>query len=780
MIRHNENVFILETKHTTYCFRILETGHPEHLYYGRKLHVNAEALSEKHAFPAGNSVSYDSEHPAFCPEDHCFEISGLGKGDVREPFIELIHHDGGRTTDFRFHKYEITKTKPEFETLPGSVQGTSKVEHLTCVFREAQYDTQLEIHYYVYPECDVISRSARLINTGKQPVTAVRLMSMQLDLDRTDLVLTTFHGGWIREMQRTRQKLRAGTYADGSITGTSSSRTNPFFMLSGENTTEEAGSCYGFNLIYSGNHIEEVQTTMTGKTRVLSGIHPTGFSFTLSEGETLEAPEAVMTFSHEGFGALSRNMHSFVREHILRGVWKDKERPVLLNSWEASYFNVNEKNLLRLAKTAKKVGIELFVLDDGWFEGRNDDTTSLGDWRPDPKKLPQGLKGLADQIRKLGMDFGIWVEPEMISVNSRLYKEHPEWAMDIPGNPHSEGRTQRMLDLANPEVQEYVCDAMTEVFSSADISYVKWDMNRIVSDCYSKYLPADRQGETAHRYVCGLYRCMKTLTERFPDILFEGCASGGNRFDLGILCYFPQIWASDNSDAFSRLEIQNNYSYGYPMNVVTAHVSDSPNHQTLRRTPLHTRYNVASFGVLGYETNLSDLRGDELEAVRQQVEMYKKWRAVMQSGTFYRVRDLETDGCMQWCVVSRDKSKAVGMAMQGTVKPHPDSLRFFARGLYPSVPYKFYNIPHRVDIRDFGSLINTASPVHIRPGSLKQSAAASLIKWTSEKEEYEIYGDTLMYGGVALKQPFRAGGYNEEVRFWKDFESRLYYMEAEC
>lgn len=343
-------------------------------------------------------------------------------------------------------------------------------------------------------------------------------------------------------------------------------------------------------------------------------------------------------YAENGFNQMSQRLHHFIWEHIIRGTWQKKERPILLNSWEASYFDISEKKLLKLAKEAKEVGIELFVMDDGWFGERMDDSSSLGDWEANTKKLPGGLKGLSDKIHGLGLQFGIWVEPEMVNVKSKLYVAHPDWTIEIPGQPHSEGRNQRILDLGRREVQDYIIESMSKVFSSADISYVKWDMNRTFSDYYSTALPPERQGEVAHRYVLGLYRCMKELMERFPEILFEGCAAGGNRFDLGILCYFPQIWGSDDTDALCRAEIEENYSYGYPLSAVSAHVSACPNHQTLRNTPLETRFQVACFGSFGYECNLCDMKKEEKEAMKEQIALYKKWRKVLQQGTFYRGR----------------------------------------------------------------------------------------------------------------------------------------------
>ena len=455
-------------------------------------------------------------------------------------------------------------------------------------------------------------------------------------------------------------------------------------------------------------------------------------------------------YAENGFNQMSQRLHYFIREHIVRGTWQKKERPILLNSWEASYFDISEKKLLKLAKEAKEVGIELFVMDDGWFGERMDDSSSLGDWEANAKKLLGGLKGLSDKIRGLGLQFGIWVEPEMVNVKSKLYVAHPDWTIEIPGQPHSEGRNQRILDLGRREVQDYIIESMSKVFSSADISYVKWDMNRTFSDYYSTALPPERQGEVAHRYVLGLYRCMKELTERFPEILFEGCAAGGNRFDLGILCYFPQIWGSDDTDACCRADIQTNYSYGYPLSTVSAHVSACPNHQTLRRTPLTTRFAVAAFAVLGYECNFCDCTREELEEIRAQIALYRKWRSVLQQGTFYRGRTFADGNLTEWTCVSEDQTQAVGMLMQKLAEPNTQFHAYYPKGLAKEKRYHFTNRALTYSILEFGDLVNTVAPVHIRPDSVTHHLLAKFVKMDGETEDFCAYGDALMYGGVHL------------------------------
>lgn len=778
MISENMGLFTLDTANTTYAFKVLPTGHLEHLYYGKKINIGggAQALSRRQTMPVGNTVSYSKDNPSFSLEAARLEMSSYGKGDIREPFVELVHADGSFTSDFLYDSYEIKKGRDELATLPCSYGSEDEVSQLKIILKDKNYGLTLELYYYVYEDCDVIGRSCRLVNDSQDSVNIRRIMSMLMDIDGAGYVFTTFNGAWAREMDRHDTVVTAGKHVNSSYTGTSSSRANPFVMVSKKDTTQEHGSCIGLNLIYSGNHYEVVEVGMCDMTRVAVGINPQSFSYILEPGSDFEAPEAVLTYSDSGFNAMSHNMHAFVRKHIVRGEWQYKERPVLLNSWEAAYFDISERKLYDLAKAGRDVGIELFVMDDGWFGTRNDDSQSLGDWYVNKKKLPGGLKGICEKINGLGMSFGIWVEPEMVNVNSELYRNHPDWAMDIPGCAHSEGRNQRVLDLCNPEVAEYIVESMTRVFSSANIAYVKWDMNRIFSDYYSKYLHAQGrpQGESAHRYVVALGKIMRTLVERFPHILFEGCAAGGNRFDLGILCYFPQIWASDNTDAVSRTYIQEGLSYGYPMSVVSAHVSACPNHQTLRVTPLTTRFNVAAFGVCGYECNLVDMKREELNEIKTQISIYKQWRHTMQFGTFYRQR---TGNIHQWTVAEEDGSRAVGLVMQELVHANTQNEVYYAAGLDADAVYRFYNRPLKHNVKEFGDLINTATPIHIRQGSLLHSMVAKFVTMPGETEKYELGGALLMEGGVQLKQAFAATGFSEEVRHFPDFASRVYFME---
>ena len=787
-----EPLFVLNTDHTTYAMKVLPSGHIEHLYYGRKIHIDdADGLSEHQEFPAGNTAVPSKEHGSFTLEDIRLEMSSYGKGDIREPFIELINGDGSSTSDFLYESFSQSKGRsPEDENeedLPRSYGEDAEI--LTVTLADKENGLKLDLVYTVYPSCDVITRYSVLRNESDADIVIDKIMSTQLDLDPGDYVFTTFTGAWAREMKKTDMPVKAARLINSSVTGTSSNRANPFVMISKKGTTEDYGDCWGLNLIYSGNHYESVEKSSHGKVRFLSGINPDGFTWKLSKGDSFASPEAVMTFSSSGYNGQSGQMHDFVSKHIIRGSWKERLRPVLLNSWEASYFDISEHKLLRLARKAKSVGIELFVMDDGWFGKRDSDNCSLGDWYPDKKKLPHGIKGLCDKIRKLGLDFGIWVEPEMVNEDSDLFRSHPDWAIKIPGKQHSTGRNQMILDLTRRDVQDYVIGAMRNVFSSADISYVKWDMNRIFTDVYSEALPKDQQGEVFHRYTLGLYRVMRTLTREFPDILFEGCASGGNRFDLGILAFFPQIWASDDTDALSRIEIQNGYSYGYPMSSVTAHVSDVPNHQTLRRTPLETRFNVASFGNLGYECNLCDMKKEELEAIKAQIAFYKEHREVMQFGRFYRVQstndatefsvlDSLPGNDITWTVVSPDRKKALAMTMRILTHPNAKWRIIHPKGLDEETKYKFSGRKLDFDLRNFGGLVNYVAPFHVKQDGLMHAAIAKFVKMHSEPEDHVMYGDAMMYAGVHLKHGFAGCGYNENVSYYPDFGSRIYTIEA--
>lgn len=783
MIRYEDGLFTLDTKNTTYAFRIMKSGHLKHLYYGSSIDLSgmgADALSGDYKYQAGNMIAYSDEFPELTMENVNLEVSSYGKGDTREPFVLIRHTDGSYTSDFVYESHQINNGHQSLKGLPSSyAEEESDAMNVTITLRSKESKVFLELVYTVYEECDCITRSAKIRNQEQSAIEIERIMSAQLDFGDAEYDFIHFNGAWIREMNLSRTRCTQGKQVNSSMMGVSSNRSNPYVMLARQETTEYAGDVYACNLIYSGNHYECAEVGSYQNLRMVAGINPELFCYDLPAGFEFQAPEAVLSYSDEGFSGISRNMHTFVKEHIVRGYWKEKARPVLFNSWEACYFKFDENKLCKLAKKAKNLGMELFVLDDGWFGKREDDKTSLGDWNCNLKKIPSGLSGLASKIKAIGMDFGIWVEPEMVSVDSDCYRAHPEWAVDIPGKMHSEGRHQRILNLTMQEVREYVISQMSDLLDSADIRYVKWDMNRIFSDTYG--IGLKNQQEFLHRYVLGLYEILDQLMKRFPEVLFEGCASGGNRFDLGMLCYFPQIWASDNTDAWCRTQIQTGYSYGYPMSVISAHVSASPNHQTLRRIPLETRYEVALFGQLGYECNILDLPDEELNAIREQIVFYQNNREWLFDGSFYRVKTGKTTPMgnqeYSWMLVSKDQKHAIGMQIQDKTAANMPYAVFKTAGLSDHKMYHFYNQKLSYNVKYFGDLINTVAPVHVKQDSLVHNVIARFVKMDGETEDYVVSGSLLNRHGIRLKQNYCATGYDEDVRYYQDYGSRLYLME---
>lgn len=768
MIQRQGRFFSITTQHTAYCFYVTEQGFLQHLYYGQKIDTSSgwQALVPQVRHFPGNAAVLDGT----CLEDTALEVSFPGLGDLREPFA-MVETVDGSPADLRFVQAAILPEKPALEGLPSSIGGGQTLE---ITLADRQEGLELTVRYTAFDDCDVIARQTLLTNTGPQPVRMARLMSNQVDFCSQDYILTSFNGAWAREFEPTETPCGQGTIVSGSRCGVSSSLTNPFVILRHRNADEDHGDCYGFNLLYSGDHYACASGNAYGKLRFLQGIHPENFSWRLAPGETFTAPEAMMTWGN-GLTAMSGNLHRFIRRHIVRGPWRDKPRPVLINSWESFYFRFTQRDLLSLAKQSRDLGCELFVLDDGWFGRRDNDKCSLGDWTTvNRKKLPDGLDGLADQIRGLGMQFGLWVEPEMVSADSDLYRAHPDW---ILGRPHQAvGRHQYILDLTRREVRDHIIASMTEVFTKARPAYIKWDMNRIFSDTFSASLPPQRQGEVRHRYMLGLYHILSVLTERFPDILFESCASGGNRTDPGMLCYMPQVWLSDNTDAMCRCRMQYYASFGYPQSVMGSHVSNSPNHQVLRRTPLDSRFHVAALGLLGYECDLRNLSGEEKQRVAGQIAFYKAYRDLLQYGDLYRLRD-GTDGFWQVMTVAPDKSAAITLLFQQENRPNAPALRLLAKGLDGAAAYRLWVRPVQVDLRDFGGLVNMVSPVRIRQGSLAEAAAAKVAALSSEEENITASGSLLTACGAWVKQGFSGTGYDRDTRVMGDFGSRLYLLE---
>lgn len=762
-------IFALETAHTGLYFA-RRGPLAELLHYGRRIHPDAACLQEKLAAAYGTDVMYGDTGISLT--HLCLPVTPPDKGDVRRGALEIQWADGSRAAEWSFAGAAKQAAPLPPEGLPAAFGGAETlVLRYTC-----PRGAELRLIFTAYPDCDAITARMAVANTGDAPFLLCRALSYQLDLPGTGWELTTLTGAWARERHPASRRLAPGTAVFGSGTGVSSHYCSPAFLLCGPGANEDAGPVYGFDLIYSGSHYGSVETGPYAKTRVMAGIQPDGFGWTLAPGQAFDTPEAVWVFSACGKNAMSQNRHRFVQNHIVRGPWAHRPRPVLLNNWEATYFDFTQPALLRLAKQAKALGIELFVLDDGWFGRRDSDTCSLGDYTVNTQKLPGGLAGLAEKINGMGLDFGLWMEPEMVSPDSELYRAHPDWAVQTPAGAPALCRNQLVLDLCRTEVQDYIIEQVTATLQSAPVTYVKWDMNRPLTDCYSPALP--EQGRFAHAWVQGLYRVLDALSRAFPEILFEGCASGGNRFDLGILCYMPQIWVSDDTDAWERMLIQEGTSYGFPPSVMGCHVSAAPNHQTLRRSPLETRFDVAAFGVLGYELDLTQCTPAEKKAVAEQVAFYKRHRELFQFGRFYRLQSPFSGESCCWMVVAEDRRRALVLEAIGRVQPNAETPPLYLKGLDPDVCYRVTSRPQGNDVRDFGSLIGQALPVRVNSGGVLVHLAAERYMLPTETESYTAYGDLLMYAGLRPFQRFDGTGYNDQVRMMPDYGARLWELQA--
>lgn len=772
----SKNEMHLMTKDTSYIIRALPTGQIETLYYGRRIPQmdSYEFIYDKHANGYSNSTTYSKEGGNLSLDYICLDYSGYGKSDYRLPAIQVQAENGNFNCDFKFDTCRVSDTKPDLKGLPSSY-GESKT--LTVILKDTALQAELHLIYTVFEECNVITRSARLFNKSEHDILIHSLMSAQVDLPAGEYSMITFDGAWIRERYKHEHNLTPGVHSIGSICGTSSNRHNPFFALRQKECTESNGDCYGFNLVYSGNHIGRVEVSPHGIIRIQNGINPFEFEWKLSAGENFDSPESVMTFSHEGLNGMSHNMHAFVKEHIVRGEWKYKERPVVVNNWEATFFAFNEKKILNIAKKGAELGADMFVLDDGWFGKRNNDRCSLGDWTVNKKKIPSGIDGLSKKINKMGLQFGLWVEPEMVNSDSDLYRAHPDWAMATDVYTPCEGRQQLVLDLTRKDVVDYLINVMTDVFKQGNIEYIKWDMNRQFSDVFSR-LPGSRQGEVFHRYILGLYELLDALTSRFPHILFESCSSGGNRFDLGMFCYMPQCWTSDNTDPLDRIHIQSGTSYGYPQSVMTMHVSPTPSAASLRPSSIEERFNVASFGLLGYELDVTNLSKFDTVAVKHQIAYYKEHRRLLQFGEFTRIGDIFKDNSCKWQITSADKSESM--------------MGWFLNRHTPNGPYdvvrftdldeeKLYHLSARrqlLNLRVFGEIINSSLPkkFDIDEGSV-YDFITNHVRLHSEKEEYDIPGAALVYSGFKPQQSYVSSGYNLKTRVMTDTDSRVYYLK---
>lgn len=728
--------FHLYNENISYLMKIMRNDQMGQLYFGKRIpqKENYDYLTENRYRPVTPYV-FDNEY-SFTLEHLKQEYPSYGTTDYRMPALEILQPNGSRITDFRYVSHKIYKGKPALKGLPATyTESEEEADTLELILRDELLQVEMTLLYTIFQKENAIARSVRFENKGREAYQLTRAMSLSLDLPDDEYEWIQFSGAWGRERYVKTRMLQQGIQSVGSTRGASSHHHNPFVMLKRPAADEFQGEVMGFSLIYSGNFLAQAEVDTYKVTRMMIGIHPFGFSWCLNPGEEFQTPEAVMVYSAEGMNGMSQTFHRLFRTRLARGFWRDKERPILLNNWEATYFDFTEDRLVEIAAKAKECGVELFVLDDGWFGKRNNDLAGLGDWFANRDRLPNGIAGLSERIEALGMKFGLWFEPEMVNKDSDLYRAHPDWILQTPGRRTSHGRNQFVLDFSRNEVVDCIYGMMENILSQSKISYIKWDMNRSITECYSAALPADRQGEVFHRYILGVYDLYERLTSAFPQVLFESCASGGGRFDPGLLYYAPQGWASDDSDAVERLKIQYGTSMCYPISSIGSHVSVSPNHQVLRRTPLHTRANVAYFGTFGYELDLNKLPEEELQEVKEQISFMKEYREILQFGTFYRLKSPFEGNETVWMSVSEDKKTALVGWYRVLNNVNAPYTRVRLQGLDPDMVY--------TDIR--------SDACH--------------------------YGDELMNLGL-LTSDATSGEVSREEKDCGDFESKIYILKA--
>lgn len=661
MYQQENGLFHLYNDNISYIMKILKNGHLGHLYFGKRLHLRDDydyIIEEKWRSQTAYIENGNGEMISLAGMMQEFPVHG--NTDFRQPAFAVRMENGSAITDAKFAGARIVDGKPELSGLPATyTEDPGEAQTLQIDLIDALTGLKVTLNYTVFEKYNAIARSVCLANEGKEALHITTAMSFSLDLPDSDYEWMQFSGAWARERYQYVRPLTPGIVSVGSRAGISSQEQNPFVILKRKDTNEEQGEAIGLSLIYSGNFLAQAEVDAQDVTRLMIGLHPDSFDWKLDCGETLQLPEAVAAYTKKGLNDLSSQYHHLYRQRLCRGPWRDKGRPILLNNWEATYFDITEEKLVKIASKAKECGVELFVLDDGWFGDRRDDHAGLGDWVPSPDVLPNGIGVLADKIHALGLMFGLWFEPEMVNADSDLFRAHPDWILQTPGREPSLGRHQLVLDFSRKEVVDCIYDMMAKVMEETKLDYIKWDMNRPLTEVYSAALPYDRQGEVFHRYVLGVYDLYDRLTKRFPDVLFESCASGGARFDAGLLYYAPQAWTSDDTDAMERLKIQYGTSYGYPVASMGAHVSAVPNHQLNRITSIDTRANVAMFGTFGYELDLNLLSDEEIERVKAQIEFMKANRELLQQGDFYRILSPFKGNETEWICVSADKKHAI-------------------------------------------------------------------------------------------------------------------------
>ncbi|XEC93563.1 alpha-galactosidase [Paenibacillus tarimensis] len=683
-----QRLFHLQSRDTSYVFQIVNDGYPAHLYWGKRVRGLQLARLLETPFSVSFSPSTDPGDPSFSLDTLPHEYPGYGNSDFRMPAYQVQLPNGSTVTDLRYETHVIHSGKPALKDLPATyAEQDEEAQTLELTLKDRLTGLNVVLTYTVFENYDAIARSARLINEGSEPLRLLRAYSMCLDMPDDRYEMLHLSGAWARERYVHKRGLEPGLQAVESRRGSSSHCQNPFIALLAKGADEDHGDVYGISLVYSGSFFAGIEVDQFHSARVAAGINSFDFSWLLEPGESFQTPEAVLVHSSEGLGGMSRSYHDLYRSRLCRGQFRDRTRPILINNWEATYFNFNAEKIAAIAKAGQELGIELFVLDDGWFGQRDNDTTSLGDWYVDRNKLPDGLDHLVQRVRKLGMQFGLWFEPEMVSPESELYRAHPDWCLHVPDRRRTTARSQLILDLSRADVRDYIVKSVSDILSSAPITYVKWDMNRNMTEIGSALLPAERQRETAHRYMLGLYEVLERITSAFPHVLFESCSGGGGRFDPGMLYYMPQTWTSDNTDAISRLKIQYGTSIVYPVSSMGAHVSAVPNHQVHRMTPLETRGDVALSGNFGYELDLTAFSEEEREIVKGQVALYKEVRHLVQFGDMYRLSSPFEENDTAWMFVSKDKTEAFAVYVTVLKEPYAPLGRFRLKGLDPSLNY---------------------------------------------------------------------------------------------
>ena len=683
-----ERIFKLDTPNSSYVIGIVDKENfVGHVYYGKKLRdANIAYLlrtGEGPFVPSENNRERVSFYDTFP-----MEYAGNGLGDYRRSSISVRTAGGHTAVSLFYVSHKIYAGKPGLAGLPATFGDENACETLELLCEDPVLGLKVTLLYTAFSDVDVITRSVRIENDGEM-LYLTKALSFSMDMDNRDFTLLTMHGSWARERMLEHRKVKKGFMGVESVRGESSHQEHPFMALAAGNADQSQGEVYGMHFVYSGNFIGQVELGQFDTVRVGMGIHPENFCWKLEKGESFQTPEVVLVYSDTGYDGMTHQFHELYRNHLIRSEYKDKKRPILINNWEATYFDFNTEKLLSIAKKASELGIEMLVMDDGWFGHRNDDSTSLGDWFVNEKKLPGGLNYLVDEVNKLGMKFGIWMEPEMISPDSELYKEHPDWAIAVKGRTGTLSRNQYVLDFSRKDVRDCIYEKIRAILNSANIEYVKWDMNRQLTDLGSLALPADRQGELSHRYVLGVYEMQERLTRDFPDLLLENCSGGGARFDPGMLYYSPQIWCSDDTDAIERLGIQEGTALIYPLSAMGAHVSDCPNHTVGRNTPFKTRGEVALAGTFGYELDITKIAKEEQEQIPQQTAMYHKYNDLVREGDYYRIASYRENHFYDcYMVVSKDKKEALVTFVTVHARPNYHSLKVRLQGLNPNLDYR--------------------------------------------------------------------------------------------